>query len=247
MPGATRVEVRIGTKRFAGQDRPVLRDTAFTAAAGECLALLAPSGTGKTTVLRILLGLDTAFDGCIRNDAERIAAVFPEPRLAPWLSVIDNIRLVTPGTKPMPNIQALLLELGIAEAAKQRPAEISLGMARRVALARALAISPDLLVLDEPFASLDPRMARTMAAVLARHARRIGSTVLLATHDLAQALELADRVLVLAGSPATLAADLAVPDRANTALMQRFRRMLRERFPFLATSTAQETALMAAQ
>jgi ABC-type nitrate/sulfonate/bicarbonate transport system ATPase subunit len=147
----------------------------------------------------------------------------------------------------MPNIQALLLELGIAEAAKQRPAEISLGMARRVALARALAISPDLLVLDEPFASLDPRMARTMAAVLARHARRIGSTVLLATHDLAQALELADRVLVLAGSPATLAADLAVPDRANTALMQRFRRMLRERFPFLATSTAQETALMAAQ
>ena len=228
MPGVMRLDVRVLRKHFAGQAQPVLGLIAFSAQPGECLALLAPSGTGKTTLLRIVLGLDRAFDGAVQSSARCTAVVFQDPRLVPWLSVRENIRLVAPDA-PEADIRGYLRQLEVEDCAGLRPAEISLGMARRVAIARALAVCPDLLILDEPFASLDPQLTARVAGVVTRHARRLGSTVLLATHDVEQVLTTADRVLILEGCPAGLAADIDVQNQGPSMLPA-----LRRQFAFLS-------------
>ncbi len=214
------LDVRIEQKAFVSRDgrrRTVLRDVAFSVGHGEVVALLAPSGTGKSTILRIVLHLDEAFEGTIRHGAERVGVMFQEPRLLPWLTVADNLRLVVTDPMPKPDIGALLDRVRLPNAAALYPRQISLGMARRASLARALAVSPDLLVLDEPFASLDPQLAGALAAVVAGWARDTGAAVLLATHELAQALQFASRLLILSGQPATLAADLPVPAASGPA------------------------------
>jgi ABC-type nitrate/sulfonate/bicarbonate transport system ATPase subunit len=228
MPGDAALDVTIARKDFAAQ--PVLRDVRFTARRGEVLALLGASGAGKSTTLRIAMGLDTAFAGTVRRPPGRLGVMFQEPRLLPWLSVADNLRLVAehlPGSR----IDALLAEVGLEGAGPRRPRALSLGMARRAALARALAVDPSLLVLDEPFVSLDPQRAAGLAAVVGQCARTHGTTVLLATHELAHALSIADRILVLAGHPATLHADLACAGQADPGEL---RQTLLGRFPFLA-------------
>jgi NitT/TauT family transport system ATP-binding protein len=228
------LELDIRAKSFAGADgvpRPVLRDTRIAVRPGEVLALLGRSATGKSTLLHIALGLDADFEGTVTLPRGRIGAVFQEPRLLPWLTVEANLRLVAGAAGPAPDIPALLAAVGVPEAALLRPGELSLGMARRVALARALAVAPALLVLDEPFASLDPRLVATLADLVAQEARGRGAAVLLATHDLEEALAIADRLLVIAGRPAGLASDVALPPeaeaRANVA------EGLRARFAFL--------------
>ncbi len=243
MHGVEPLSVRVQEKRFRGPSgagrggaHEVLRDVAFTGVPGEILTLFGPSGTGKTTTLQIVLGLDRDFAGSVRRPPGRVGAVFQEPLLLPWLTVADNIRLVTLPGDPAPDVDALLDKVGLPGAAGRRPRELSLGMARRAALARALAVSPGLLVLDEPFASLDAGLGAQLAQVVAARARRNGTLVLLATHDLDQALPIADRVLVLSGQPATLAADLAVPQGGvGTA---RLREELHRRFPFLERGMA---------
>jgi ABC-type nitrate/sulfonate/bicarbonate transport system ATPase subunit len=204
------LDVRIVRQGFSSDPVDVLRDVAFSVQPGEIVGLLGPSGAGKTTLLRILLGLETAFEGRLCNHYRRIGAVFQEPRLLPWLTVADNIRLVVTADMPKPDIGSLLETVQLGHAATMRPQQLSLGMARRVALARALAVSPDLLLLDEPFASLDAELSAATASAVVRWARTSGAAVILATHDLAQALERVSRLLLLAGSPATLCADLPV-------------------------------------
>jgi len=132
----------------------------------------------------------------VHRPAGRIGAVFQEPRLLPWLSVGENLRLVQPNLKD-PDIADLLRLAGLEAIAELMPSSLSLGMARRVALARALAVRPSLLVMDEPFASLDPLLSGRLSRSIASHARQIGATLLMATHDLDQALAVADRILVL--------------------------------------------------
>ncbi|MBO0710441.1 MAG: ABC transporter ATP-binding protein [Acetobacteraceae bacterium] len=237
MSGGAVVDVRIEAKWFRsarGERRAVLRRIAFSARAGEVLALLGPSGVGKSTTLRIVLGLEHDFAGHVTRHAERIAAVFQEPCLVPWLSVAGNLRLVIQQGSQAADITPLLDEVGLPGAETHYPGELSLGMARRAALARALVVRPDFLVLDEPFASLDPLLSATLARIVAQRARQYGTTVLIATHNVDQAVQLADRVLVLSGEPATLAFDQAVPDRADTAAIEALRRSILLRFPFLA-------------
>ena len=233
-------EVRIDRKVFVAPDgtrRHVLHDIHIAIAAGEVIALLGPSGIGKSTALRILLGLDPAFDGAVQHRAWRIGVVFQEPRLLPWLTVADNLRLVVTDTMPRPDIGALLEMVRLPNAGDLYPRQLSLGMARRAALARALVVSPELLVLDEPFASLDPQLAAALADVVGRWTRDTGAAVLLATHDLAQALQLASRVLVLAGTPATLAADVPVPTNSDAATRAMLQADLAARFPFFTPDT----------
>ena len=208
------LEVTIRSKGFAssqGATRPILRDVAFAAKAGEVLALLGPSGVGKSTILRMVLGLDRHFDGHVRLQPTRLGVMFQEPRLLPWLSVADNLRLVRCAADPQPDIDALLQEVLLPPVAALLPRELSLGMARRAALARALAVDPRILVLDEPFASLDTNLAATLSQRLLLRARRNSMLMILSTHDLDQALALATRVLVVAGAPASLLADRDVP------------------------------------
>jgi NitT/TauT family transport system ATP-binding protein len=229
------LDLRLREKRFpAAGARAVLRDVHFRAAPGEVLALLGRSGAGKTTLLRIALGLDAAFDGRVTRPAGRMGVVFQEPRLLPWLTVAENLRLVVTEGVPQPDIPALLAALGLADAAALRPGELSLGMARRAAVARALAVDPALLVLDEPFVSLDRRLASGLGALLTVRARRQRTLVLVAMHDVEHALAIADRILVLHGAPAGLAADVAVPARDDLAGVERVRGELLHRFAFLA-------------
>lgn len=233
-PGAGVLEVDIGAKSFAapggGEPRCVLRDVRFSCRRGEVVALLGPSGIGKSTVLNIVLGVDRDFQGAARLDEGRLGVVFQEPRLLPWLTVAENLRLVRPGLSQR-EAEALCEEVMLHDVARLRPAQLSLGMARRVALARALAVEPELLVADEPFASLDRGLADSLAARLAARARAQRMALLVSIHDVDRALAIADRVLVLAGAPATLAADLGGGRTVRHALLTRF--------PFLGKAEAE--------
>jgi ABC-type nitrate/sulfonate/bicarbonate transport system ATPase subunit len=236
MRGDAALELCITEKVFGTQ--PVLRDVGFTAGQGEILALFGPSGAGKSTTLRITLGLDHEFVGHVRRPDCRLGVMFQEPRLLPWLSVAENLRLVVREDVSDEKIAALLAGVGLSTTAGALlPGKLSLGMARRTALARALVVDPGFLVLDEPFASLDPQLTAQLGGVVARRARENAVTVLLATHELEQALAIADRILVLSGFPATLQADIVVPDRQDTAAIEALRRALPARFPFLESNS----------
>lgn len=217
------LEVRIAEKCFsagAGGRRTVLRDISFAAGPGEMIAVLGASGIGKTTLLRILLGLDCDFDGELRGPAGPVGAIFQEPRLLPWQSVAENIRLVRSRDVPAPDIPALLAEAEVPGVGALMPAELSGGMAQRVAFARALAVKPRTIIADEPFASLDPGVAAALARRLAERARQVGTLVLFSTHNLHLAVSAASRILVLSGAPATLVADLPVPDGTPNAVRE---------------------------
>jgi NitT/TauT family transport system ATP-binding protein len=195
----------------------VLGEMTFTVANGEVVALVGPSGCGKTTLLRIIVGLDRAFEGSVKLPAPgRLGMVFQEPRLLPWRTVEQNVRLAAPRASEAV-LTALFATLGLAEHRYHYPSELSLGLARRVALARAFAIEPDLLVLDEPFVSLDAALAERLRAGLIELVSSRPTTTLLVTHSIDEAISLADRVFLLSPSPARVIAQIPV-ERPRTAL-----------------------------
>ncbi|WP_199231470.1 ATP-binding cassette domain-containing protein [Azospirillum sp. TSO35-2] len=206
-----------------------LRGLTIAAAAGEVVALVGPSGCGKTTALGIVAGLDHDFDGSVtvgpRPDggAARLGYVFQEPRLLPWRTVRQNLALALPRPQRKgPAVDAMLAALDLTALADRFPTQLSLGMARRVALARAFVVEPDLLLMDEPFVSLDEPTALKLRALLVGLLDRRPATVLLVTHNLREALALADRLLLLAPSPGRVVAEVpvAIPraDRDDAAI-----------------------------
>lgn len=202
-PGAV-VDLQVAEKRFGrgAAARVVLADVALDVAAGSCLAVTGPSGTGKTTLLRILAGLDDAFVGRRVPVVGALGMVFQEPRLLPWRTVRENLGLVAPEAEPA-RIAAVLDRCRVDPGLFDRhPGTLSLGEKRRVALARALLVEPALLVLDEPLVSLDAATARDLAEVIASTLASGTTTVVLVDHDLERVLRLADRIVRLAGSPA---------------------------------------------
>lgn len=194
-------------------DREVLRGLDISIAAGEFVALLGRSGTGKSTLLRILGGLDADYGGEVLVPQRR-AVVFQEPRLLPWQRVLPNVAL---GLKPIgPNERArlherslsALSEVGLASHARAWPVTLSGGEAQRAALARALVREPQLMLLDEPFGALDALTRARMHGLLQDLCARHHPAVLLVTHDVDEAILLADRVLVL--TEGTITVDLPV-------------------------------------
>jgi ABC-type nitrate/sulfonate/bicarbonate transport system ATPase subunit len=210
------LEVRINRKAYvsaSGARLEVLSDIAFTLAEGDVAAFVGPSGCGKTTMLRILAGLDHAFEGAVNGAAPgRIGMVFQEPRLLPWRTAEANVRLAAPGAGES-KLAELFSVLELAPYRAHYPGELSLGLARRVALARAFAVDPALLILDEPFVSLDQALAARLRAELATLVDRRRVTTILVTHDVEDAVWLADRIFLLSGRPARIGAALTVPGR----------------------------------
>ncbi len=217
------LDVSIAAKAFTGADGArveVVRDLQFAMPSGCFGALIGPSGCGKTTVLRMIAGLDADFDGTIaRPGRGRLAMVFQEPALLPWRTVDENIRLCmdAAGVEGR-GLDAMLGMLGLAGHRARFPSELSLGLARRVALARAFIVEPDLLLLDEPFVSLDEATARRLRAELAALHAATRPTTLMVTHDVEEALLLCDRLFVLGGTPASVVhvMDVTVPREDRT-------------------------------
>ncbi len=214
-----RLEARVPKKFFrtaSGQSVPVIADLSFALEEGETGALIGPSGCGKSTLMRILAGLDRNFDGSVHVPARgRVGMVFQEPRLLPWRSVEDNVRLAAPDASEA-EITALFAALGLSEHRTHFPGELSIGLARRAALARAFAVRPTLLLLDEPFVSLDAPLARQLQGDLAKLVESRGIITVLVTHDIDEAVALADRIFVLSPRPAHVVGEIRVPNPRAT-------------------------------
>jgi ABC-type nitrate/sulfonate/bicarbonate transport system ATPase subunit len=205
--------VYVKHKRYraaSGGTLHVLEGLSINLADGEVVALVGPSGCGKTTLLRIIVGLERDFEGRVNLRMRgNVGVVFQEPRLLPWRTVEDNVRLAAPSASAAV-LEALFTTLGLTEHRRHYPGELSLGLARRVALARALAVKPDLLILDEPFVSLDAALAARLRSELVELVSRRSVTTLLVTHDIDEAVLLADRVILLSPSPARVIADVSI-------------------------------------
>ena len=217
----------------AGRD--CLAIDALQVGTGETLFLHGPSGCGKSTLLAAVAGLDADWDGRIVAPAER-GCLFQTPRLMPWLTVRANLGLVLPGGQCTAQAEALLAAMDIEPALLGRyPAQLSGGQQRRVALARAFAVRPRLLLLDEPFVSLDAPVAQKLRELLLAHWLRERPTVLFVTHDLDEALALGDRIVFLGGRPAGIVLEqvLAEPRPRVPDAVWRLRRQLLSTHPEL--------------
>jgi sulfonate transport system ATP-binding protein len=181
-------------RRFG--DRVVLDQLSLTIADEELVVLLGPSGCGKTTLLRLMAGLDRPDGGTVEVPARR-AIVFQGDRLLPWQRVLPNVTLGLRGPGAGPRAGAALSEVGLAGRERAWPKELSGGEAQRVALARALVSEPELVLLDEPFAALDAITRLRMHNLVRTLRRQHHAAMLLVTHDVDEAIALADRIVVM--------------------------------------------------
>lgn len=184
--------------------RPILGGIRLVLDSSETLALVGPSGVGKTSLLQIIGGLLDGFEGVCRVQG-RVAMVFQEPRLLPWCTVRDNL-CITTGITPDEATLALA-EVGLAERSADFPSQLSLGQQRRLSLARAFAVKPDLLLMDEPFVSLDPDLVAEMMTLFSTLRAAYGVATILVTHVAEEAARLADRTITLGGAPARIIAE----------------------------------------
>jgi len=221
-----RLEYRNVTMRFPGEaGRPELtaiRDVSFALADGEVVALIGPSGCGKSTLLNIGSGLYGPSEGAAFVDGERVVApnahvafMLQKDLLLPWRTVLDNVAFGLeiqrrPALERVARARELLAGLQLGEFAGHYPHQLSGGMRQRVALARTLAVEPSVLLLDEPFSAVDAQTRMVLQRDLARTVKQAGKTALLITHDLAEAVLMADRVLVMSPRPGRIIDEITI-------------------------------------
>jgi ABC-type nitrate/sulfonate/bicarbonate transport system ATPase subunit len=249
------VDIEIARKVFhtPSQQLTILQNVSLTIHPGEFVCIVGGSGCGKTTLLRIVAGLETDFEGAVSLDGRRITGpslergvVFQEHRLLPWLTVRDNIAFGKGVNQDAsPGVSHYLELVGLSEFVDAYPHQLSGGMSQRVAIARALAGQPEVLLLDEPFAALDALTRARMQEELLRIWQAEKTTVLLVTHDIEEAVFLADRIIVMSSQPGTVRrianVDLTRPrDRAGYEFAQVRKGVLEE---FSTPATPLLTAL----
>lgn len=196
-------------KSFHG--RKVLDNINLSVDKSERIAIIGPSGSGKTTLLRIISGLETPSQGIVEIHTHNIGYVFQEPRLIPWRNVEENLLFV----KQDADLEDILAKIRLQGYKKHYPHQLSGGMKQRVNLARALITNPDLLIMDEAFSSLDlPIKLGIINDVLSQWQER-GFTMLIVTHDLKEALLLADRIVILSSSPGQIVEDMSLDLELN--------------------------------
>lgn len=220
------LEVEHLTFRYAatGDGPPVLDDVSFAIGEGEFVSIVGPSGSGKTTLLRCIAGLQLPTGGAVRiagrqvrDIPERLAIVFQDygRSLFPWMTVRDNVdlplrNLGLPAAERRDRIESAIAEVALSDALHRYPWQLSGGMQQRVAIARAVAYRPEILLMDEPFASVDAQTRADLQDMALEVWRAHNSTVLFVTHDIDESVYLAGRVIVLSRPPATVAADIPI-------------------------------------
>lgn len=212
------LEVDIKERVFNTQDGQSLHaigELNFSLKPDSFTVIVGPSGCGKTTTLRMILGLDTGYKGRIKTAFDKgVAAVFQEPRLLPWRTVEQNVRLALgrelPEQQVAESLDELFATLGLIDVRHFYPSQLSLGLARRAAIARAFAVEPALLVLDEPFVSLDEPTADRLRVLLLEVWQARPTTVLMVTHNVREAATLADDILIFSQRPTRLLDTIAI-------------------------------------
>ena len=198
----------------------VLNDLSFHISSGEILGVAGPSGAGKTTILKLITGIIAPDEGAVRVAEGAVGYVFQEPRLLPWRTALDNVA-VPLRARGMDKADARkkaaewLDRVGLAGFEHYHPAELSGGMAQRVAVARALAVEPAILLMDEPFSNMDATLKASLMATLQHILKERKTTAVYVTHDLTEALQLADRVVEM--TPERTLRELDLSDRAAVA------------------------------
>ena len=193
----------------------IFKNLNFTIKKGQFVSFFGPSGCGKTTLLNIISGLDKDFDGSVQTykDAtnSNISYMFQAPRLFPWLTAIENIKYPIKKRKNCEKIAfELIKKIGLEKYKNQYPNKLSGGMQRRIALARAFAPNPDILLLDEPFISIDKKVSNLLRKLLVKLWKKNKPIIIFVTHDLDEAIELADRICFLSNLPSKILLDYEI-------------------------------------
>lgn len=228
------IEVRRVTHRYARHAAPALSDVSLRIAPNECVAIIGRSGCGKSTLLQIMAGLVKPTGGDIRFASRGDAAkpvrrtlMFQRPLLFPWLDVAGNVALALRfdgrGEGTPARVEALLDQVGLAGYARANVRELSGGQQQRVALARSLAVDPDVLLLDEPFSALDPLTRAELRLELRETQRKFGFAMALVTHDVDDALDLASHAVAMAAEPGRIIAEHEIPDEIDGATHAKLR------------------------
>ena len=208
-----------------GGRTPILAEVSFAAGKGELVTVVGPSGTGKTTLLRCMAGLTTPSSGAVRmhgtvvdRPPANLAVVFQDysRSLMPWLTVLSNVmlplrRLKLSRSELRERADRALSAVGLGESGGLHPWQLSGGMQQRVAIARAIAYEPEAMLMDEPFASVDAQTRADLEDLVLEIRERLGMTIIVVTHDIDEAVYLANRVVVLKGRPASVQCEFDVP------------------------------------
>jgi NitT/TauT family transport system ATP-binding protein len=199
------IERKVYPAQAGAPSRALFEGLSLELREGEVCAVVGSSGVGKSSLLQMIAGLDRDFIGSIEGCPAPLGYLFQSPRLLPWRTARENLELVLSGQPE--KAERWLQQVGLAGSEDVYPQRLSLGMARRVALARALAVGPRLLLLDEPFSSLDEAIAKGMQDLVHTHLKQLRPTTILVTHNRQEAAALADRIITLDGSPAQVVDD----------------------------------------